>query len=1037
MKSTPCPITSRPPTRHTRHDWHTWAARRKRSAPALLLLAAVLALAPPAGAQFLERKWARFHNLTVNLDVTAAYACALALDDTGGAVLAIARFQPYSGSLSPELRRYSVEGTLLWQQKPPLDVGAVAVAGNRVIAARQARQASSPGGPNLICYDLADGTILWEQYERPEPAQSNLIAVDDAGHIIVVGDTPYGSNPRRTTVSKYDAATGGLVWEMPYVESYINISFAWAKGMAVDRAGNVIVTGSGGSDYYTAKYAAADGAVVWEKRYNGSAQSVDEPSAVAVDDAGHVIVTGLSLESRSNPPAIYTAKYAAEDGALLWEQRQDEGRWDHNIALAVEAGGDVLVAGYTSSSRLLVLKYAGADGEVRWERRSDDQDWYAADETETPLAMALDGEGNPVVTGIQRYDYTTMKYSGADGRVLWSQTLGGGYHDEFSAGPLLAITARGEPVIAGGTNLPANGAAFHAHAYRLAAEDGAVAWEEKLDLPYIHLNSAATGVAMDNDGHIALLEDRAWPSSPHIAMYARDGTRLWKRNSYPYSGLGRAVASFDGAGHMVVMGYGCSGPLDRDDSTHIHFHTAKYDSDTGELLWQTTFQGPLNNDGYASDDIPRAMAVDGAGDVIVTGSSTGLNGGYTVKYASGDGTVLWSHGGPEHPAGNCVAVDGAGNVLIGVSGDFLLSKYTSADGTLVWRRSRKNAVVTSLHVDAAGRATVVGGMSATINGQFTNYYAAKFAADGTQLWEHTSPLPEKTWEAVNSLTVDDQGDVFVARLVRIGQTTTYVTVKHAAADGTPLWEQRHDGHANWHNHPPSIVLDAHGRVLVAGTVLNAAGNTDVFLVAYATVDGSVRDEWTFDGADHGDDSLAFYGMAAGPNGLIALAGSSASLATGTMEPMLLLYGPPGTAPDPAFAAWGKTHGLLGDAAGFTADPDRDGVPNGLEFAFGLDPTVARPAGLPPGVGVAGLPSVRLSSPVVNRRLKVEYVRRRDAAVRYVVEFSSGLDAAWTAATGPPAAVMLIDDDRERVTVIDAVPLEAASQRFGRVRVVLP
>jgi hypothetical protein len=48
------------------------------------------------------------------------------------------------------------------------------------------------------------------------------------------------------------------------------------RAVAVDGSGNVIVTGESrgngtGPDYYTAKYAATDGAVLWEKRYDGPA----------------------------------------------------------------------------------------------------------------------------------------------------------------------------------------------------------------------------------------------------------------------------------------------------------------------------------------------------------------------------------------------------------------------------------------------------------------------------------------------------------------------------------------------------------------------------------------------------------------------------------------------------------------------------------------------------------------------------------------------------------------------------------------------
>jgi hypothetical protein len=120
----------------------------------------------------------------------------------------------------------------------------------------------------------------------------------------------------------------------------------------VDGSGNVVVTGNSSNgtntDYYTAKYAAADGALLWEKRYDGPANSFDFAQAVAVDGSGNVVVTG------SSGGDYCTVKYAAADGALLWEKHYnspangyDEVGASHSLAL----GPNGMVA-ITGSSRL-------------------------------------------------------------------------------------------------------------------------------------------------------------------------------------------------------------------------------------------------------------------------------------------------------------------------------------------------------------------------------------------------------------------------------------------------------------------------------------------------------------------------------------------------------------------------------------------------------------------------------------------------------------------------------------------------------------
>ena len=72
-----------------------------------------------------------------------------------------------------------------------------------------------------------------------------------------------------------------------------------AKAVAVDASGNVVVTGYssdifGNTDYYTAKYAAAYGALLWEHRYNGPANGFDSASSLALGPNGLVAVTGYS-----------------------------------------------------------------------------------------------------------------------------------------------------------------------------------------------------------------------------------------------------------------------------------------------------------------------------------------------------------------------------------------------------------------------------------------------------------------------------------------------------------------------------------------------------------------------------------------------------------------------------------------------------------------------------------------------------------------------------------------------------------------------
>ena len=64
---------------------------------------------------------------------------------------------------------------------------------------------------------------------------------------------------------------------------------------------------------------AQDAKEAWVHRYNGPDDKADDAVAVAVDSAGNVAVFGQSYDTSNRPdhfsnPDYYTAKYAAADG---------------------------------------------------------------------------------------------------------------------------------------------------------------------------------------------------------------------------------------------------------------------------------------------------------------------------------------------------------------------------------------------------------------------------------------------------------------------------------------------------------------------------------------------------------------------------------------------------------------------------------------------------------------------------------------------------------------------------------------------------
>jgi len=132
-----------------------------------------------------------------------------------------------------------------------------------------------------------------------------------------------------------------------------------------------------------------------------------------------------------------------------------------------------------------------------------------------------------------------------------------------------------------------------------------------------------------------------------------------------------------------------------------------------------------------------------------------------------------------------------------------------------------------------------------------------------------------------------------------------------------------------------------------------------------------------------------------------------------------------TLKDHDYAAWkaAKLAGVSAPGQLDTADPDGDGIPNLLEYAFGLNPLTANSTGLPAQGRIGDHPTLT-------------YTRRHPPSdVQYQVEGSSDL-SVWNAANITEQSTP-VDDLFDSVTATDGALISTNSRRFLRLRVTLP
>jgi hypothetical protein len=369
-----------------------------------------------------------------------------------------------------------------------------------------------------------------------------------------------------------------------------------ASGIAVDSAGNIYVTGSSagsgtGSDYATIKYN-SNGQQQWIASYNGPNNSEDSPTAIAVDGSGNVYVTGSGYQLIFPFQAHWaTIKYNS-NGQQQWVAVYDDGGVDFANAMTIDSSGNVYVTG-SGSGDYTTVKYNSA-GQQQWIAHYNGPNNLG----DSAYAIAVDNFGNVYVTGssVDSSDpevtssYATIKYD-ASGNQQWAVR----FHDVVFANYQahdIAVDGSGNVLVTG--------------------YDATIKYNSDGQQQWIFYQSA-NAVVVDDGGNALVTA-----TAPAITIkFDSAGQVQWVAN-----GGGNHI-SLDSSGNVYVAGgiVGIFGNLD--------YLTIKYNS-AGQEQWAVSYNGPDN-----LGDSVSGMAVDGLGDVCVTGTSdarTTRRDYATVKY---------------------------------------------------------------------------------------------------------------------------------------------------------------------------------------------------------------------------------------------------------------------------------------------------------------------------------------------------------------------------------------------------------------------
>jgi hypothetical protein len=336
-----------------------------------------------------------------------------------------------------------------------------------------------------------------------------------------------------------------------------------------------------------------------------------------------------------------------------------------------------------------------------------------------------------------------------------------------------------------------------------------------------------------------------------------------------------------GGGNVYVTGYSHSGES-------LDYTTIAYSS-AGAALWTNFYGGP-----GSWGDYPQALAVGGSGNVFVTGysSDNGQDDYATLAYSSA-GVPLWTnrYNGPVNgpDVATAVAVDGTGNVFVtGFSStetngnDFVTIKYSGVGAPLWTNRydgpanSDDNAV--AMAVDGSGNVFVTGYSYGSDSSR--DYATIAYSGTGVALWTNRYNGPGNGDDQAQALAVDGNSRVYVTGYSQGSGNSDYTTIAYSSA-GVALWTNRYNGSGNDDDRAQAVVIDSSGRIFVTGDSRGSGNNDEFATIAYSSAGVAL---WTnrYNAPFNGDDQpLGSRSMAVVGDGSVVVVGRSDGSYTGS------------------------------------------------------------------------------------------------------------------------------------------------------------
>jgi uncharacterized delta-60 repeat protein len=673
--------------------------------------------------------------------------------------------------------------------------------------------------------------------------QLHSVVSDANNNIYAVGSTVNPNTDRDWLIIKYNSQSQ-VQWRKIF--SAPGGGPDEAKKVLIHPNGNIVVTGYGnnkfvGNDFWTMMLSPS-GDTLWTDLYNSPTTNLyDEPNGMVIDSQGNIIITG---ESDQDPSAFLnndflTVKYSAT-GALSWAVRYNaqSNDNDRSMAVAVDASNNIYITGRSfngSDDDIITIKYNGS-GTQQWIKNLDNGG------IDRPVAIGIDNQTRVYVAARSDNgtddDYRLLQYN-AQGTLSFNVSYD--YAGQDRPIDMVVLPAGGCIVTGRSDGNPATGINYDVHTVSFSAT-GTQNWVgiyngqgNNDDIP-VHLALAADGkVAVtgftDKDATLIISNDA------FLLTYSTTGASLITQTFNGTSNKddeGHDVC-FNSSGNAVVVGFTSDAGFQRNA---LLLNYSGNSAPTSQQIWSGWGDNGQNI---------RDIEIDNSGNVYYCGYNVNkdTNRDFFIGKVNSSGVAQWSADttgtlfGSDEEA-NALAIDGSGNIIVsgylknaGTSSDVYVEKY-NASGVLVWNFGYDSPIHESdrsydMTLDNSGNIYLCGKMDADATWQVNDeIWTAKVNSNGILAWSATyasSTLLDKA----QFIRLNSANEVFVAGKLQNGTNDNIIVIKYNNS-GVQQWTKILDFHQG-NDKLNHMEIDGNGNVILCGqTQLSAGGNDfDAFI----------------------------------------------------------------------------------------------------------------------------------------------------------------------------------------------------------------